>query len=278
MWRIKLRKHCSSLLKAKRGIAVPVTFLMIFVSLTLVVSATYYFAVSKINTKSQDLKFSAAKQGMISLENSIRFITWSPGSYRMYKFDDFGGELMVEPTAKMLVMNLTDDSFYDVFFNSTIGKVAYELPPSEISNDNIYLMGDNRVVLNQSSSMMVQLRVSMGTSSPEITLSYRPLVGSTVTETSPGKPTNTVRIYIINLNSSQTLTHQGSFRLKTECTNVNSAWRNYDFSYPITSLTLKVNLDGTNGTVILPISCNADGALVNLETVICNIKIKNGGA
>jgi len=277
MRRNKLRKRCSSFLESKRGIAVPVTFLLLFVSLTVVVSATYYFAVSKINTKSQGLKVSAARQGMLSLESSIQFVSWSPGANEIYRFDDFGGKLSVEPTAKRLTMNLTGPSFYDVFFNSSIGKVVYELPPSEDSNDNVFLKGDSRVVLNQSSSSMTQLRISMGTRAPEITLSYRPLVGSTVTETSQEKPTNTIRVYVINLNSSQALNQQGGSRLKMTCTNVTSTWWNYDFSYLVTSLTLKVDLDGTSGLVSLPVSSNANGALVNLETVICNIKIQSGG-
>jgi len=250
---------------------------MLFVSLTVVISVTYYFAVIRINTKSQDLKVSAAKQGMLSLADAVQSIAWSPGSYEISEFNDFGGKLKVEPAAKRLLMNLTGDSFYDVFFDSPIGRVGYELPPSEASNDNVFLRGDSRVVLNQSSSTMTQLHVSTGTTSPEITLSYRPLVGTAVDGSSQGRPTNTIRIYVINLNSSQTLNHQGSFRLKTECTNVTSNQRNYDFSYSVTSLTLSVSLDGTKGTVSLPISSNANGALVSLETVICNIKIQNGG-
>lgn len=251
---------------------------MLFVSLTVVISATYYFAVNRINTKSQDLKVSAAKQGMLSLEKTVQSIIWSPGSYETYEFDDFGGKLRVEPTAKRLLMNLTDASFYDVFFNSTIGKAVYELPSSDASNDKVFWKGDNRVVLNQSSSTMAQLHISTGSLSSEITLSYRPLVGSTVQGFSQEKPLNTIRIYVINLNSSQTLNLQGSFRLKADCANVTSAFRSYDFSYPIISLTLKVNLDGTNGTISLPVSSNVNGAFVSLETVICNVKIQNGGA
>jgi len=250
---------------------------MLFVSLTVVVSATYYFAVSKINTESQDLKVSAAKQSMLSLESSIQSISWSPGAYEIYEFDDFGGSLRVEPTAKRLIMNLTGTSFNDVFFNSSIGKVAYELPPSEVSDDNVFLKGDNRVVLNQSSSTMAQLYVSLGTRTYEMTLSYRPLAGSTLTDSSQEKPTNTIRIYVINLNSSQTLNLQGNFRLKTVCTDVTSVTRNYNFTSPITSLTLQVNLDGTNGTVVLPISSNVNGTFVNLETMVCNVKIQDGG-
>jgi len=174
-------------------------------------------------------------------------------------------------------MNLTDDSFYDVFFNNSIGRVAYELPPSEDSNDYVFLRGDSRAVVNQSSSTMTQLYISMGATSPEITLSYRPLAGSTVVEPSNEKPTNNLRIYVINLNSSPTMTMQGKFRLKTMCVNVTSTWKNYDFSNQLTVLTLKVSLGEAVGTVSLPVSSGVNGALVNLETVICNIKVQSAG-
>jgi len=277
MERNKHRRSYLSLWESKRGIAVPVTFLMLFVSLTLIVSVTYYFAVTKINADSQGLKVSAVKQRMLSLEDTIQFITWSPGSYEIYEFEDLGGKFKVDPTAKRLVMNLTHDSFYDVFFNSSIGRAAYELPPSEDSNDYVFLRGDSRAVVNQTSSTMTQLYITMGTTSPEISLSYRPLVGSTVAELGNGKPTNSLRIYVINLNSSPTMTMQGKFSLKTMCVNVSSTWKNYDFSNPLTTITLRVSLDGTVGTVSVPISSNVDGALVNLETVICDIRIQSAG-
>jgi len=277
MRRDKLRISYSSLWESKTGIALPVTFLMLFVSLTLIVSATYYFAVTKINISSQGVKVSLAKQQMLSLEDTIQSVLWSPGSYEIYEFEDLGGTFKAEPTANRLVMNLTDDSFYDVFFNSSIGRVAYELPLSEDSNDYVFLRGDNRAVVNQSSSTMIQLYIRMGATSPEISLSYRPLAGSTVIEQGDGKPTNNVRIYVINLNSSKTMTMQGKFRLKTMCINVTSTWKNYDFSYSLTAIKLKVSLDGRVGTVSLPISSNEEGAIVKVETVTCNIKIQNAG-
>jgi len=277
MRRNKLTGSYSSLWESKSGIAVPVTFLMLFVSLTLIVSATYYFAVTKINISSQGLKVSAAKQRMLFLEDTIQSILWSPGSCEIYEFEDLGGTFKTDPTAKRLVMNLTNDSFNEVFFNSSIGRVAYELPSSKDSNDYAFLKGDSRTVVNQSSSTMTQLYMTMGATAPEITLSYRPRAGSVVTEPDSGKPTNSLRIYVINLNSSQPLTMQGKFRLKTMCMNVTSTWKNYDFTNPLTAITLKVSLDGTVGTVSLPISSSVNGARVNLEAVTCNIRIQNVG-
>lgn len=273
----KHKENSPKLLSSRRGIALPVTFLMLFVSLILLISATYYFSISRISAKTQALKVSGAEQGMLSLEKVVKFVAWSPGSYEIYEFDDFGGEFGVVPTAKRLVLNLTDDSsFYDVFFNSSIGKVVYELPPSE-TQDNLFLKGDSRVIVNQSSSTMTQLYISQGTEHYEITLSYRPLAGSTVTGSSNGKPVNNLRVYIVNLNSSQNITRLGNFRLKVTCVNVTSSWRSYNFSDPVTSLSVKASLDGTNGEVSLPISSNSTGAIVNLETVICNVKTEDVG-
>jgi len=263
---------------SKRGMAIPVTFLILFVSLSLIISLTYYLAVSRINSKSQLLKVSAAKQGMLYLEDSIASVAWSPGSSQVYSFDDCGGKLRVEPGAKGLLINLTVDSFYDVVFNSPVGKAVYELPPSESPADNLFSKGDSRVVINQSRFTMTQLYSSQGAESPEITLCYRPLVSSTEVGSSDGKPVNSLRIYIISLSSSQNVTLEGNFYLEIACLNVTSSSRSYNFSYQVNSLLVKVNFDGATGEVSLPISSNAEGALVNVEIVTCDIRLQRVGA
>jgi len=262
---------------SKRGMAVPVTFLILLVSLSLIISLTYSLAVSRINSKSQLLKVSAAKQGMLYLENFIASIAWSPGSSQVYSFDDCGGKLRVEPEAKSLLINLTDNSFYDVVFDGSVGKAVYELFPSESQGDNLFLKGDNRVVINQSRFTMTQLYIFQGTESPEITLCYRPLASSTAVGSSGGKPVNNLRIYVISLNSSQNITLQGNFYLEIACLNVTSSSRSYDFSYPINSLLVKANSDGATGEVSLPISSNAEGALVNMEIITCDIQLRRNG-
>jgi hypothetical protein len=273
------RKIMSSFLFSKGGLALPVTFLMLFVFLILLISATYYFSISRISAKTTALKVAGVEQEMLSLEGVIKFVAWSPGSYQIYEFGDYGGEFQVVPTAKRLTLNLTDESsFSDVFFNSSIGKVVYELPPTETYDNNLYLKGDSRVIVNQSSSTMTQLYISQSAEySYEITLSYRPLAGSTVTGSSGGKPVNNIRVYIMSFNSSENITRLGNFRLKASCVNVTTSWRTYNFSSPITSLSIKANLNGNSDEVSLPISSNADGAIVNLETVTCNVKMEDVG-
>jgi hypothetical protein len=262
---------------SKRGMAIPVSFLILLVSLSLIISLTYYLAVSRINSKSQLLKVSAAKQGMLYLEDSIASVAWSPGSSQIYSFDDCGGKLRVEPQVKPLLINLTDNIFYEVIFNSSVGKTVYELPPSEYPADNLFLKGDSRVVINQSKFTMTQLYVSQGAESSEITLCYRPLASSTEVGSSGGKPVNSLRIYVISLNSSQNLTLQGNFYLEIACLNVTSSLRSYDFSYQINSLLVKVSFDGATGEVSLPISSNIEGALVNVEIVTCHIRLQRVG-
>jgi len=273
-----VKKAPSRFWPSKRGMAIPVTFLILFVSLSLIISLTYYLAVSRINSKSQLLKVSAARQGMLYLEDSIASVAWSPGSSQVYSFDDCGGKLRVEPEAKSLLINLTDSSFYDVIFNGSVGKAVYELPPSESQVDNVFLKGDKRVVINQSRFTMTQLYISRGTESPEITLCYRPLVSSTVVGSSGGKPVNSLRIYVISLNSSQNIMLEGNFYLEIACLNVTSSSRSYNFSYQINSLLVKVNFDGATGEVSLPISSSAEGALVNVEIVTCDIRLQRVGA
>ncbi|UCE16333.1 MAG: hypothetical protein JSV12_01580 [Candidatus Bathyarchaeota archaeon] len=273
-----LKKALSKLWRSKKGMAIPVTFLILFVSLSLVVSITYYFAVSKINSKSQLLKASAAKQSMLYLEDTIASVAWSPSSSQIYSFDNYGGKLRLEPEAKILLINVTDDdSFYDIVFNSSVGDAVYELPPAESFDDNLYMKGDSRVVINQSRSTMSQLYISQGAEYREITLCYRPLASSTETGSSGGKPTNSLRIYVINLNSSQNTTFDGNFHLEITSLNVTSSSRNYNFTSQINSLLVKVDFDGVSSEVSLPVSSNAGGALVTVEIVTSDIRLRSVG-
>jgi len=272
------KKAPSRFLLSKRAMAIPVTFLILFVSLSLIIALTYSLAISRINSKSQLLKASAAKQGMLYLEDSIASVAWSPGSSQVYYFDDCGGIFRVEPQAKSLLVNLTSNSFYDVVFDGSVGKAVYELPSSESSADNLFLKGDKWVVINQSRFTTTQLYISRGAESPEVTLCYRPLVSSTEVGSSGEKPVNSLRIYIISLKSSQNITLEENFYLEIACLNVTSSSRSYNFSHQINSLLVKVNFDGVTGEVSLPISSNAEGAIVNVEIATCHIRLQRVGA
>lgn len=264
-------------MRSRRAMALPITFLMLFTSLVILISATYYFSMSRIALKTSALKGSGAEQEMLSFEKVAKFVSWAPGSYEILDFDDYGGTFRVVPSAKRLVLNITDNaSFSNVFFDNAVGKALYELAPSE-AFDTAFLKGDNRAIINQSSSTMSQLVISQDGDQYEIALSYRPLAGSAAIDFSGGKPTNNIQVYVISLNSSQNMTSPGNFRLKVLCSNVASILRSYNFSSPITSLSIKASLDGVPGKVSLPISSNALGAIVNLETVVCTLKLEDAG-
>ncbi len=108
----KRKEDSPSLLSSQRGMSLPVTFLMLFVSLIVLISATYYFSIIRINMKTQAFKVSGAEQEMLSLEKIVSFVAWSPGASHFYEFGNFGGEFQVEPIARRLVLNLTDDSSF----------------------------------------------------------------------------------------------------------------------------------------------------------------------
>lgn len=260
---------------SKRATALPISFLMLFVSLTLIVSATYYVSVTKIQARGQILNIAVAKQNMLSFENSIGFTTWSPGTSSVYHFEDSGSIFKTYPTEKNLLVNITDNNtFYTTIFNSSIGKVVYKLPSAEIAVSTLYMRGDRRATINQSAFTMAQLYLSPGTPSPELTLTYRSLATISETGFNQGKPVNTLRLYIINLNTSTTITAQGEFNIKSTCTNVISNQQTYNFSYPITSVFVKAVFDGRTDIVVLPVSSNANGAFVKVETLVCNVQIE----
>ncbi len=265
-------------MRSRKAIALPVTFLMLFVSLMVLITATYYFSITKISAKNLALKTAGVEQEMLSFEKTIKFVSWSPGAYEIYEFGDFGGKFKAQPTARSLILNITDNtSFYDVFYSSSIGKALYELPPSEEALDNVFLKGDSRALINQSSSTTTQLYISQGTEYYELTLSYRPLASSTNTGFSGGKPTNSVRVYIVSFNASESITRLGTFRLKASCLTVTSTLRSYNLTSQLTSISIRADLDNVTSEVSLPISSNIQGAIINLETIVCGIKMEDIG-
>ena len=262
-------------LLSKKATALPVSFLMLFVSLTIIVSATYYVSVANIQARGQLLNIAVAKQNMLYFEDSVGFTKWSPGTSNVYHFEDSGGTFKTYPTAKSLLVNITDNNtFHAIAFNSSIGKTVCELPLAETSVYTFYMKGDRRAIINQSAFTTAQLYLAPATPSPELTLTYRPIATISETGFSQGKPVNTLRIYIININTSTTLTVQGEFNIKSTCINVTSSLQIYNFSYPITKIFVKAILDERSDQVILPVSSNASGTFVKVETLVCNIKLE----
>ena len=269
---LKLRaaRFCLS----KKALAIPVTFLILFVSLLAVISITYYFAVSKVNVNSQILQISSAKQNMNAIEKSLQLVVWQPGSTKTIEFDDCGGTLKTEPSANLLTINVTDGTFSEVIFNSSVGGIIYELPYSESADTGLYLKGTSQVVENKSGAVMTQLYIESGEEHPEIVLRYRPMVSSATGGTENGKPVNNVRIYVVNLNSSQDLELMGKIPIKVSCLGAETIVNSYNLSYSPESLTVQVTLSERQAQVSVSISGNENGAIINVELVVCNATIE----
>ena len=272
----KIQKLQKNFMLSTRGLAIPVTFLILFVSLVTVISATYYFAVARINSKSKTLNVAAAEQNMILLENKISERAWSEKSSSLYIFDDCGGTIKIQPSTVRLSINISGNSLNENIYNYFVGKIIYELPQAETVDIGLYLRGDSRVVVNESGSTMTKLFIVNGAEKPEIVLYYRPMVSAVNVGTQNGKPLNIVRVYVISMNSSQNFQSQGEIPIRISCLEVVSILKSYDFSSQITSLNVNVSLDEQDGQVSVPISSNENGAAVQVELVVCKIRIERG--
>jgi hypothetical protein len=269
-----VRRRKSAFPHSKKALAIPVTYLILFVSLIAVISATYSFAAVKISARGAIIRATVAKQNMQFLDDAIHSVAWSFGATEIAYMDDCGGTFQIETDARNLLVNLTDEqTISDVLFNSSIGKASYELA-SESSYDNLFIRGDERAIINQSSFTMTQLYAPTETDAKLLILSYRPLATAAVIGTSNGKPLNIISIHIINLNSSQSLMIREKFYLKVASLNVTTTTKQYEFNQSVSSLALKAVLGGIMSTVWLPISSNEDGATVNVEIVTCSVQIQ----
>jgi hypothetical protein len=271
-----LKQGAKKFRKSKKALAVPVTFLMLFGSLFVVISVTYYFAVTQVNSNSQMLKISSAKQNMNAIEQTMQYILWQPGASKTCEFTDCGGTLKTVPSENLLIINVTDGTFSEVVFNSSVGGVLYELPYSRSADTGLYLKGTSQVVENKSGAVMAQLYIESGEEHPEIVLRYRPMVSSVTGGLESGKPVNDVRIYIVNLNSSQNIYLMGKIPVKISCTNTETTFSSYNLTYQPSEFLVQVTLSDMQAQVSVPVSSNANGAIINLELVICNASIERG--
>ena len=136
------------------------------------------------------------------------------------------------------------------------------------------MKGTSKVVENKSGAVMTQLYIDSGDEHPEIVLRYRPMVSSSTAGTENGKPVNNVRIYVVNLNSSQNIQLMGKIPIKISCVNTTTSVSSYNVSYQPASLTTQVTLCNRQAQVSVPISSNENGAIINVELVVCNAKIE----
>ena len=165
------------------------------------------------------------------------------------------------------------ESFSDVVFNSLVGRTYYSLQASEL--DEGFVKGDERAIINQTFSTTTQLYIASSSDVKQLVLCYRPLVTAAITGTVNGKPLNLIRTNIINLNSSESMTMQGKFYVKVLSENVTVTTSRYEFNQSVSSVTVKSTLGGIQTTVILPISATSEGTLIDVETIVCHIKIQS---
>ncbi len=259
--------------RANKGLATPVALSVLLFSFTILAVTTYSFALSSVNGKAGRLNYAAAKQDMLMLENRINAVTWSPGSSAIQIFAGYGGEFETKPELRRLAVNFTVGSSYEIIFNSTVGYVRYELPSVDFGDVGAFLRGDDRTVVNQSYAGMPQMYIRTSGDYQEIYLGYRPLAVVSL-DTSDLNTVNVVRLFLVNLNSSQSLLLQGGFRVRVRCLNVTSEIRSYNFTGSYSLAGVKVSVEGDEDTVYLPLSSSGDFTLVRMEILICNVRLE----
>ncbi len=253
----------------------PVTFLILLVSTLGIITVTYYFAVENIGVQSESLKVSTAQQDFISLNNDVLSTLGQPGSSSTIDLSDSGGTTNVEPASNILTINVTDNSSIDdTIFNASVGQVTYDLPCSGSLDMGYYLSGDSQTITNQSGATPSQLYLTSSPTGPEIQLQYRPTVTYATGGDENGQAVNDIRIYIVNLNSSDPIALGGELPLQISCTGTQLTTETYNVPYQPESLTINSQLNGADGTVSIPISSTNYGAVIYIETVISNVSIQ----
>lgn len=272
--RKNLSRHFRKLWQSKLALALPVTFLILFVSTLGIIAFTYAFSVERIGAQSTTLKVSTAKQNMLSLNDAIVSTLWQPGSAATYDLSDSGGQTNIQPDNNTLTLTVSATGISDTVFNATIGKVTYELPYTSSADTGLYLKGDSRPITNQSGSSMSQLCIQNGAENIEIALRYRPSVTYASGGTEDGMTVTNIRIYIVNLNASDSISLYGDLPLQVSCKTTELSTESYQVASGVDSLIVTSVLDGSTGSVSVPISTSSLGGVIHLETVISDIAIE----
>ena len=258
-----------------RALALPVTFLILLASTLSIVMVTYYFSVERLNSQSQDLQVSASKQNFVSLDNVILSTMGQPGSSETLDLTDSGGLTNIQPSANVLTITANDNSSIDeTIFNSSVGQLNYELPSSSSIETGLYLAGDSQTITNQTGASSSQLFLTETLQGPEIQLQYRPTVTYVAYVLDNGQAVTDIRIYLVNLNSSDPINSQGELPLQISCTGTQLTTQTYFVSAQSESLTITSVLNGASGSVSIPIATTSQGSQINVETVISNVSIQ----
>jgi hypothetical protein len=274
MYEQKVARNLFRCLRDGRGLATPVSMLIIFFSLTVVSTVTYYHAMSRIEAEKESLKLVAAEEKMLDLEEAVSSVAWKPGSSRVLAFSDYGGELKVEPASNHLKINVTMGASSYILFDSDTVRVLYELPSTTSRQVDRWLRGDNRAIVNGSASYLSQVRIERGVEKQELILSYRPLVSSSTGDLVKGRRVNNIRIYVVNLNSSQVYSSTGQFHLRAWCSGVSTFVNSYNLTSAISSASISATLGSSQRTVVVPIMNSTSGSTVRYEVVVCFVELR----
>src|SRR5208337_4341558 len=114
--------------------------------------------------------------------------------------------------------------------------------------------GDSQTITNQSGASPSQLYITNGPQGPEIQLQYRPTVTYATAGLENGQNVTNIRIYIVNLNSSDPIALQGELPLQISCTSTQLTTETYQVSHQPENLVITSQLNGANGSVSIPIS------------------------
>jgi len=260
---------------SKKALAIPMTFLILFVSTLGLISITYFFAVEKVNSQSQTLKIATAKQDLMSLNQNLMSVVWQPGSARNVDISDSGGRIKIQPLAGSLTISVSDkQDLNQTVYNQTTGQEVYELPYSESPDTGLFLKGDSRTITNQSGSTSTQLSIQNGAEHPEIQLRYRPVISSAIAGTEDNRTVNNLRIYVINTNQSDSISLYGQVPLRISCESIHITTLTYTVLYAISALTITSVLNGISGQTSIPISSTSNGAVINVEIVQSTVIIE----
>jgi hypothetical protein len=100
------------------------------------------------------------------------------------------------------------------------------------------------------------------------------LTSSTTSGKENNQTVNDLRIYIVNLNGSQNIGLLGEVPLRISCSNAEKTVETYNVTNQTTALALAATLGGTQGQVTVPVSSDTNGAIINVELVVCHITIE----
>jgi len=257
----------------RRGLAAPVSLLLILFALTMVSTVAYSYSLAQIENRKQDLNLNAAERKNLELETSISTTAWQPGAIRITSFSNYGGKLKIQPSGNNLQLNTTMNTTVVTLFDSSTGRCIYELPSTVVGHYGRWFRGDERAITNQTASVQAQVSVGAGTEYQELNTRYRPTVSSSLGELTVGRRVNKIRIYIINLNSSTSLQSSGEFHIKAAVEDVTIVTQRYDLDASITSITLTADLAGVTDSVEIPITPGPSGSTVHYELVISSVKL-----